>query len=81
MCVFRTLSSNNYWSTIRDVLKAQQEVGDGISTFVQSRLQAEFLGRSTDAARSALKVSLEQYQAGGIDFTTVLTSRAESIPV
>lgn len=56
------------------VLKAQQEVDNGIALFVQSRAQAAFLRRSVEAARGALKIALEQYEAGATDFTTVLTA-------
>jgi NodT family efflux transporter outer membrane factor (OMF) lipoprotein len=51
------------------VLKAQQQVDDGIS-----RAQAEFLRQSAVAARGALKIALEQYESGATDFTTVLTA-------
>jgi NodT family efflux transporter outer membrane factor (OMF) lipoprotein len=61
----------DYQST---VLKAQQQVDDGISLFLQSRAQAEFLRRSAVAARGALKIALEQYEGGATDFTTVLTA-------
>jgi NodT family efflux transporter outer membrane factor (OMF) lipoprotein len=57
-----------------DVLKAQQEVDNGISAFLNSRVQADFLRRSTDAARGALKVGTDQYESGATDFTTVLTA-------
>ena len=61
----------DYQST---VLKAQQQVDDGISLFLQSRAQAEFLRRSVVAARGAFKIALEQYESGATDFTTVLTA-------
>ncbi|MGQ0445161.1 MAG: TolC family protein, partial [Beijerinckiaceae bacterium] len=56
------------------VLKAQQEVENGITTFLNSRVQAGFLRQSTQAARGALRVALLQYQDGTRDFTTVLTA-------
>jgi NodT family efflux transporter outer membrane factor (OMF) lipoprotein len=56
------------------VLKAQQQVDDGISLFLQSRAQAVFLRQSAVAARGALKIALEQYESGATDFTTVLTA-------
>ena len=56
------------------VLTAQQQVNDAISLFLQSRAQVEFLRRSTRAARGALRIALEQYEEGAIDFTPVLTS-------
>jgi NodT family efflux transporter outer membrane factor (OMF) lipoprotein len=56
------------------VLKAQQEVQDGIATFVLSREQANYLRDSVTAATGALDLSFTQYQEGLSDFTTVLTA-------
>jgi hypothetical protein len=56
------------------VLKAQQQVDDGISTFLQSRVQVGYLRRSVTAAEGALRVGTEQYEQGATDFTTVLTA-------
>jgi NodT family efflux transporter outer membrane factor (OMF) lipoprotein len=56
------------------VLKAQQEVDNGLASFLQSRLQVGFLRRSAQAATGALKIALEQYEQGATDFTTVLTA-------
>jgi NodT family efflux transporter outer membrane factor (OMF) lipoprotein len=56
------------------VLKAQQEVDDGLATTSQSRLQAAFLRRSVQAAIGALRIATEQYQQGATSFTTVLTA-------
>src|SRR5207244_502905 len=56
------------------VVKAQQEVDNGIALFVQSRAQAGFLRQSVAAALGALKIAIEQYESGATDFTTVLTA-------
>jgi NodT family efflux transporter outer membrane factor (OMF) lipoprotein len=56
------------------VLTAQQQVDDGISTFLQSRIQVGYLRKSAEAARGALKIGTEQYEQGATDFTTVLTA-------
>ena len=56
------------------VLKAQQEVENGISTFLQSRSQAAYLRQSASAASGALRVATLEYQGGTRDFTTVLTA-------
>ncbi|MGH6811284.1 MAG: efflux transporter outer membrane subunit [Methylocella sp.] len=56
------------------VLKAQQDVENGISAFLNSRIEAHFLRQSTQAASGALRVALLQYQDGTRDFTTVLTA-------
>ena len=54
------------------VLKAQQEVDNGLSVFLQSQRQAGFLRRSAQAARGAFGVASVQYEQGAIDFTPVL---------
>ncbi|MBV8771463.1 MAG: efflux transporter outer membrane subunit [Deltaproteobacteria bacterium] len=56
------------------VLKAQQEVEDGLTMFVESRKQAAALKTSVAAAQRALKISLIQYTEGTVDFTTVLNA-------
>ena len=56
------------------VLKAQQEVENGISEFGQSRDEAVFLQRSVRAAIGALDIALLQYKEGTADFTTVLNA-------
>ena len=56
------------------VLKAQQQVDDGISTFQQSLVQVGYLRKSAEAARGALRIGTEQYEQGATDFTTVLTA-------
>ncbi len=56
------------------VLSAQQQVEDGISTFLLSRSQAEYLHRSVTAANGALYIATLEYQQGTRDFTTVLTA-------
>jgi len=56
------------------VLKAQQEVANGIATFIHSREQAEFLKQSVVAGEGALRIATLQYQQGIADFTTVLTA-------
>ncbi len=61
----------NYKNT---VLKAQREVEDGLSSFLQGRQQVAYLKQSVSAANNALIVALSQYQLGTRDFTTVLTA-------
>jgi NodT family efflux transporter outer membrane factor (OMF) lipoprotein len=56
------------------VLKAQQEVEDGIAAFIHSREQANFLQQSVSAGEGALRIALLQYREGTADFTTVLTA-------
>ena len=56
------------------VLKAQQEVADGITAFIQARQAVIYLTASVKAAEGALRIALIQYQEGILDFTTVLTA-------
>ncbi len=56
------------------VLRAQQEVENGISEFGQSRDEAVFLEKSVKAATGALQIALLQYKEGTVDFTTVLNA-------
>ncbi len=56
------------------VLKAQQEVENGLAAFLQGRKQVDLLRRSVAAANSALAIAIDQYLLGTRDFTTVLTA-------
>jgi outer membrane protein TolC len=56
------------------VLKAQQEVENGLATFLQGRVQVDYLRRSVAAANNALRIAIDQYLLGTRDFTTVLTA-------
>lgn len=56
------------------VLKAQQEVENGIAAFVLSRQAADALRGTVTAADGALNLAFTQYQEGLSDFTTVLTA-------
>jgi NodT family efflux transporter outer membrane factor (OMF) lipoprotein len=56
------------------VLKAQQEVENGLTSFLQGRDQVDYLRQSVAAANAALGIALLQYNLGTRDFTTVLTA-------
>ena len=56
------------------VLKAQQEVENGLTSFLQGREQVDYLRESVAAANAALGIALLQYNLGTRDFTTVLTA-------
>jgi NodT family efflux transporter outer membrane factor (OMF) lipoprotein len=56
------------------VLKAQQEVEDGLASFLQGREQVEYLRKSVAAADAALGLAILQWNLGTRDFTTVLTA-------
>jgi NodT family efflux transporter outer membrane factor (OMF) lipoprotein len=56
------------------VLKAQQEVENGLTSFLQGRDQVDYLRQSVAAADAALGIAFLQYNLGTRDFTTVLTA-------
>jgi NodT family efflux transporter outer membrane factor (OMF) lipoprotein len=56
------------------VLNAQQQVENGLTSFLQGREQVEYLRESVAAANAALGLALLQYNLGTRDFTTVLTA-------
>jgi NodT family efflux transporter outer membrane factor (OMF) lipoprotein len=56
------------------VLKAQQEVENGVATFLLSSSEAAYLRKSVKEAEGALEIATLEYQQGTRDFTTVLTA-------
>ncbi len=57
------------------VLTAQKEVEDNLVAFLRAQEQAEFLARSTAAAKNSLDLAVLQYREGIKDFTTVLVAQ------
>jgi NodT family efflux transporter outer membrane factor (OMF) lipoprotein len=53
------------------VLKANQEVEDGLATFLKAQERARLLKISVDEALEAVKLVLVQYEKGTVDFTRV----------
>jgi NodT family efflux transporter outer membrane factor (OMF) lipoprotein len=58
----------NYRNT---VLLANQDVENGLVTFLRGRERADLQQRAVDSAVKAVDIALKQYQAGTTDFTTV----------
>jgi NodT family efflux transporter outer membrane factor (OMF) lipoprotein len=54
------------------VLTAQQQVENGLTSFLQGREQVDFLRESVVAANGALRIALLEYNMGTVPFTTVL---------
>jgi hypothetical protein len=54
------------------VLQAQQQVENGLTSFLQGREQVDLLRESVAAANGALGIALLQYNLGTVPFTTVL---------
>jgi NodT family efflux transporter outer membrane factor (OMF) lipoprotein len=62
----------NYQDT---VLRAQQEVEDGLVAFLKGQQRVALLSRSVDAARRTVELAAIQYREGATDYTTVLTAQ------
>ncbi len=62
----------NYENT---VIKAAQEVEDGLITFLKAQESAASLQRSVDAARRAVDLSIIQYREGAENFQRVVDSQ------
>ena len=56
------------------VLQAQQEVENGLISFLKAQERVGSLTRAADAAKRTVDLSLIQYREGATDYTTVLTA-------
>ena len=68
----------NYQNT---VLKAQQEVEDGLSAFYTSQEALTNLDAAAKAAVRSTQLSLLQYKAGETTYTTVITSEQSQLTI
>jgi NodT family efflux transporter outer membrane factor (OMF) lipoprotein len=57
------------------VLRAQQEVEDGLSAFLYAQDRVVLLTEAADAAKRSADLALIQYREGATDYTTVLTAQ------
>lgn len=55
----------------QSVLNAEQEVEDGLATFLRAQQRAKSQAESVDAAEKAVGIVAAQYKAGTVDFTRV----------
>ncbi len=55
------------------VLSANQEVEDGLATFLRSHRRTALLEESVTAARKAVKIVILQYEKGAVDFNRYAT--------
>jgi NodT family efflux transporter outer membrane factor (OMF) lipoprotein len=62
----------NYQNT---VLRAQQEVEDGLVAFLQNQARVALLLKAVGAAERTVGLALIQYREGATDYTTVLTAQ------
>lgn len=56
------------------VLAAQRDVEDNLAAFLKAQDRADYLAKSTRAAKDALDIAVMRYREGTTDFTTVLTA-------
>jgi NodT family efflux transporter outer membrane factor (OMF) lipoprotein len=56
------------------VLRAQQEVEDGLTVFIRAQERTVLLERAASAAQRSQELAILQYREGITDFTTVLTA-------
>jgi len=61
------------------VLTAQQNVEDALSSFFNSKAQLEALARANTAAKRSTDLSLRRYLSGLTDFTTVITAQQSQL--
>jgi len=57
------------------VLKAAQEVEDGLVGFLKGQESATFAKRAAEAARTSVKLALVQYREGAVDYQRVLDTQ------
>jgi NodT family efflux transporter outer membrane factor (OMF) lipoprotein len=58
------------------VLKAGQEVEDGLAGFLQSHQQLQSLAKGSAAAEHSMELVVAQYQQGRVDYNNVFTTQA-----
>jgi NodT family efflux transporter outer membrane factor (OMF) lipoprotein len=63
----------NYQNT---VLKAAQEVEDGLSGYIQSKRQSNFELNAVKSAQRSVELALVQYRNGAVDYTRVLDAQS-----
>ncbi len=63
------------------VLEAQQEVQDGIVSYVESQNTVQALILANESAKKTTELSLIRYKAGETDYTTVLDAEQQQLSV
>jgi NodT family efflux transporter outer membrane factor (OMF) lipoprotein len=63
------------------VLKAQQEVQDNITAYIQAKQAEQFLSKANRSATKSLKLALVRYKEGETDFTPVLNAEQQLLSV
>lgn len=63
------------------VLKAQQEVQDNITAYIESKNAAYYLTRADHSATKSLQLAIVRYKEGETDFTPVLNAEQQQLTV
>jgi outer membrane protein TolC len=63
------------------VLKAQQEVQDNITGFIEAKNAAQYLSQANNAATKTLRLTLVRYKEGETDFTPVLNAEQQLLRI
>lgn len=63
------------------VLKAQQEVQDNISGYIEAKKAEHYLTQANQAATKTLKLTLIRYKEGETDFTPVLNAEQQQLRI
>lgn len=66
---------------INAVLKAQQEVQDNITAFIEAQAAVRYLTEANRAATKTLKLALIRYKEGESDFTPVLNAEQQQLRI
>lgn len=66
---------------IQLVLKAQQEVQDNITAYIEAKKAEQFLIRANRSAIKSLQLALVRYKEGETDFTPVLNAEQQQLRV
>lgn len=66
---------------INAVLKAQQEVQDNITAFIEAKIAVRYLTEANRAAVKTLQLALIRYKEGESDFTPVLNAEQQQLRI
>lgn len=66
---------------VNAVLKAQQEVQDNITAFIEAKIAVRYLTEANRAATKTLELALIRYKEGESDFTPVLNAEQQQLRI
>lgn len=66
---------------VNAVLKAQQEVQDNLTAFIEAKVAVQYLTEANRAATKTLQLALIRYREGESDFTPVLNAEQQQLRI